>query len=101
MHSCSRVQDERLESENGAEDEGLGTRRQLGDGWEEAVPFIRGRNDERGTAHPGLTGSSDELNVNAALQLSPATRGRAQGVNHSSMRSENEELRREERRFSW
>lgn len=23
--------------------------------------------------HPGLTGSSDELNVNAALQLSPAT----------------------------
>lgn len=74
MHSCSRVQDERLDSENGQK-----TR-----AFKHVISSAAAGSDpshllwaltttEMG--HLGLTGSSDELNVNVVLQVSPATAG--------------------------
>lgn len=74
MHSCSGVQDERLDSENGQK-----TRV-----FKHMISSVAARRDPSHlsgtlttteTGHLELTGSSDELNVNAALQVSPATGG--------------------------
>lgn len=74
MHSCSGVQDERLDCENG----------QKMRAWEHVISFAMAGRDlshllggltTTETGHPGLTGSSDELNVNVVLQVSSATAG--------------------------
>lgn len=74
MHSCSGLQDERLDCEKGEKMRA----------WKHVISSAMAGRDPSHlleglttteTGHPGLTGSSDELNVNVVLQVSPATAG--------------------------
>lgn len=73
-HSCARVQDERLDCENWQKTRALEHVISSAMAGSDPSHLLEGLTTTE-AGHPGLTGSSDELNANVVPQVSPATTG--------------------------